>query len=38
MGLSKKHGMEFDEKGRNDLRDWKKIRDFAHRFAESLRE
>ena len=38
MGLSKEHGTEFDAKGRNDLRDWEKIRDFAHRFAESLRE
>jgi len=36
LGLSKDHGMEIDMKGRNDLRDWDKIRDFAHRFAESL--
>ena len=38
MGLSKEHGMEFEAKGRNDLRDWEKIQDSAHRFAESLRE
>jgi len=33
LGLSKEHGMELDMKGRNDLRDWDRIRDFAHRFA-----
>ncbi len=38
MGLSKEQGMEFDAKGRNDFRDWEKIRGFAHRFSESLRE
>ena len=38
LGLSKEQGMELDMKGRNDLRDWDRIRDFAHRFAESLRE
>jgi menaquinone-dependent protoporphyrinogen IX oxidase len=38
MGLSNERGMEFDAKGRNDFRDWDKIRDFAHRFAESLSE
>ena len=37
-GLSKDLGLEFDMKGRNDLRDWDKIRDFAHRFVESLQE
>ncbi len=36
LGLSKEHGMEIDMKGRNDLRDWDKVRAFAHRFAESL--
>ena len=36
MGLSKEKGLEFDMKGRNDLRDWDRIRDFAHRFAQSL--
>ena len=36
LGLSKDQGMELDIKGRIDLRDWDKIRDFAHRFAESL--
>jgi len=35
-GLSKDLGLEFDMKGRNDLRDWDKIRDFAHRFADIL--
>ena len=38
LGLSKEKGLELDMKGRNDLRDWDRIRDFAHRFAESLRE
>ena len=38
LGLSKEHGMEIDMKGRNDLRDWGRIRDFAYRFAESLRQ
>jgi len=38
LGLSKDQGMELDAKGRNDLRDWDRIRDFAHGFAESLRE
>jgi menaquinone-dependent protoporphyrinogen IX oxidase len=36
LGLSKDKGMEFDTEGRNDLRDWDRIREFAHRFAESL--
>jgi menaquinone-dependent protoporphyrinogen oxidase len=35
---SKEQGMEFDAKGRNDFRDWDKIRDFARKFANSLRE
>jgi menaquinone-dependent protoporphyrinogen IX oxidase len=35
-GLSKDKGMEFDTEGRNDLRDWDRIREFAHRFAERL--
>jgi menaquinone-dependent protoporphyrinogen oxidase len=38
LGLSNEHGMEIDMKGRNDLRDWDRVRDFAHRFAESLGE
>ena len=38
LGLSKEKGMEIDAKGRNDLRDWDRIRDFAHRFAESLKK
>jgi menaquinone-dependent protoporphyrinogen oxidase len=38
VGLSNDFGLEFDMKGRNDLRDWDRIREFAYRFAESLRE
>ena len=38
LGLSKEHGMELNMKGRNDFRDWDRIRDFAHRFAESLKK
>jgi menaquinone-dependent protoporphyrinogen IX oxidase len=38
LGLSKDLGLELDMKGRNDLRDWDRIREFAHRFADSLRE
>ena len=38
LGLSEEQGLELDMKGRNDLRDWDRIRDFAYRFAESLRE
>jgi menaquinone-dependent protoporphyrinogen IX oxidase len=30
---SKELGLELDMRGRNDLRDWDRIRDFAHRFA-----
>ena len=37
-GLSKDEGLELDMKGRNDLRDWGRIMDFAHRFAESLKK
>ena len=33
---SKELGLELDMRGRNDLRDWDRIRDFAHRFAASL--
>jgi menaquinone-dependent protoporphyrinogen IX oxidase len=36
LGLSKEHGMEIDMKGRNDLRDWDRVKEFAHMFAESL--
>ncbi|MBL7168975.1 hypothetical protein ISS40_09885 [Candidatus Bathyarchaeota archaeon] len=36
-GLSKDKGLEFDAGGRNDLRDWGRIREFTRRFAESLR-
>jgi menaquinone-dependent protoporphyrinogen oxidase len=38
VGLSEEKGLELDMKGRNDLRDWDRIREFAYRFAESLRE
>jgi len=38
VGLSEELGLELDTRGRNDLGDWDRIRDFAHRFAESLRE
>ena len=38
LGLSKDKGLEFDADGRNDLRDWERVKDFAHRFAESLKE
>jgi hypothetical protein len=36
LGLSKDHGMEFDMTSRNDLGDWDRVRDFAHRFTEVL--
>jgi menaquinone-dependent protoporphyrinogen oxidase len=36
IGLSKELGLELDMKGRNDLRDWDRIQDFAHSFSESL--
>jgi len=35
-GLSKDEGLEFDMEGRNDLRDWDRVRESARRFAESL--
>jgi menaquinone-dependent protoporphyrinogen oxidase len=38
VGLFEELGLELDMGGRNDLRDWDRIRDFAHRVAESLRE
>jgi len=38
VGLSNDLGLELDMKGRNDLRDWDGIRDYAHRFAVSLRK
>ena len=37
FGLSKDKGLEFDADGRNDLRDWSRIEEFARSFAESLR-
>jgi menaquinone-dependent protoporphyrinogen oxidase len=36
LGLSNEHGMELDMKGRNDLRDWDSVKEFAFRFAKSL--
>jgi len=36
VGLSGELGLGLDMRGRNDLRDWDRIRDFAHRFAEPL--
>jgi len=38
LGLSNEKGLELDMNGRNDLRDCDSVRDFAHRFAESLRQ
>ena len=38
VGLSGELGLELDMGGRNDLRDWDSVREFTHRFAESLRE
>jgi menaquinone-dependent protoporphyrinogen oxidase len=35
---SEKTGIKLDMDGRNDLRDWEKIREFARRFAELLKE
>ena len=35
---SEKTGIELDMDGRNDLRDWERIRKFARRFAELLKE
>ena len=34
---SEKTGIELDMDGRNDLRDWEKIREFARRFAKLLK-
>ena len=31
-------GLGFDARGRNDLRDWDNIREYAHGFAGLLRE
>jgi len=36
LGLSKDQGMELDVKGRNDFRDWDRVREFARRFNELL--
>lgn len=36
MGLSKEQELELDMKGRNDLRDWDKINEFANKFTELL--
>lgn len=36
LGRSKDKEMELDVEGRNDLRDWDRIREFAHSFAESM--
>jgi len=38
VGLSEELGMELDMRGRNDLRDWDSVREFPHRFADSLHE
>jgi len=35
---SEKTGIELDMDGRNDLRDWERIREFSRRFAELLKE
>jgi menaquinone-dependent protoporphyrinogen oxidase len=35
---SEKTGIKLDMDGRNDLRDWERIREFARRFAELLKE
>lgn len=35
-GIAKETGIEFDEKGRNDLRDWEQIREFARSFAQLM--
>ena len=37
LGLSKEKGLEFDADGRNDLRDWGRVEEFARGFAEVLR-
>ncbi|MGQ9723698.1 MAG: flavodoxin domain-containing protein [Candidatus Jordarchaeum sp.] len=36
-GMSKEFGIEIDEKGRNDFRDWDQIRSFAEKFAELMK-
>jgi menaquinone-dependent protoporphyrinogen oxidase len=36
MGLSKEQGLELDMKGRNDLRDWDKISEYANKFSNIL--
>jgi hypothetical protein len=36
VGLFGELGLELYIKGRNDLRDWDRIREFSLRFAESL--
>jgi hypothetical protein len=36
QGLAKDKGMELKVEGRNDPRDWNRIREFAHRFAKIL--
>jgi menaquinone-dependent protoporphyrinogen oxidase len=38
IGLSKEQGLELDMKGRNDLRDWDKINEYANKFIELLLE
>ena len=38
LGLSNEQGLELDMKGRNDLRDWDRVKEFAYRFAESLKK
>ena len=38
LGLSEEQGLELDMKGRNDLRDWDRVRESARRFAESLKK
>lgn len=35
-GIAKDTGIEFNEKGRNDLRDWEEIRQFAKSFAQLM--
>jgi menaquinone-dependent protoporphyrinogen oxidase len=36
LGLSKDKGLEFVPDGRNDLRDWGRVREFARSFVEAL--
>lgn len=35
-GMSKVFGIQFDENGRNDFRDWDQIREFTEKFAEKM--